>query len=127
METTQPIRKKVIILIEDDVSLRTLYLAVLLDAGFDVQVALEAELGLDLIKTINWDLLLLDIMLPVKDGISILKVMSDEHLKKGKIVMLTNINNENIIKDAFKYGADGYIIKSDVTPGSLVTEVRTFI
>jgi len=45
-------------------------------------------------------------------------------LKKGKIVMLTNLNNDNIIHDAFKYGADGYIIKSEVTPGGLIQEIE---
>jgi two-component system alkaline phosphatase synthesis response regulator PhoP len=124
---TPEIQKKIIILIEDDVSLRTIYMAVLQDAGFDVHPAPESEVGLELIKTLNWDVLLLDIMLPVKDGITMLRTINEEKLKKGKILMLTNLNNENIIKDAFKYGADGYVIKSDVTPGNLVNEVKAFI
>lgn len=125
MKPNEP--KKIVVLIEDDVSLRTIYMAVLQDAGFDVRPAPESEVGLELIKTLNWDVLLLDIMLPVKDGITMLRTIDEEKLKKGKIVMLTNLNNENIIKDAFKYGADGYIIKSDVTPGTLVNEVKAFV
>lgn len=120
-------QKKIIILIEDDMRLRTIYMTVLDRAGFEIHPAPEADLGLDLIKSLKWDILLLDIMLPVKDGISLLKTIEEEKLKKGKIVMLTNLNNENIIKDSFKYGADGYIIKADVTPGTLVDEVKAFL
>lgn len=119
--------KKKVILLEDDVNLRTVYLTVLQNEGYDVYPAPEADLGIKFIKTVEWDLLLLDIMLPVKDGISLLKTIEEEKLKKGKIIMLTNLNNENIIMDAFKHGADGYIIKSDVTPGTLLNEIKTFV
>lgn len=119
-------KKKLIVLIEDDASLKAMYMTVLSKSGYDVRPAPDGDLGLDLIRELDWDLLLLDIMLPVKDGISLLKTMEVEKLKKGKIVMLTNLNNDNIIQDAFKYGADGYIIKSDVTPGSLLDEVKAF-
>lgn len=119
-------KKKIIILVEDDASLKTMYMTVLVRAGYDVRPAPDGDLGLELVKSLSWDMLLLDIMLPVKDGISMLKTMEAEKLKKGKIVMLTNLNNDNIIQDAFKYGADGYIIKSDVTPGSLIDEVAAF-
>jgi DNA-binding response OmpR family regulator len=124
---TIPETRKLIILVEDDARLRTMYMSVLSKADFDVHPAPEADLGLDLIKSLNWDLLILDIMLPVKDGISVLKEVAEQKLKKGKIVMLTNLNNENIIADAFKFGADGYIIKSDITPGSLIDEVKAFL
>lgn len=119
--------KKLIVLVEDDARLRTIYMAILDKAGYEVRPAPEPDLGLELIRTLPWDLLLLDIMLPVKDGIEVLKQIAQDKLKKGKVVMLTNLNNDNIIRDAFKYGADGYIIKSDVTPGTLVDEIKAFV
>ena len=73
------------------------------------------------------DLILLDIMLPGKDGLKILKDLKETpELKKGPVVVLTNLNSEHIIQEAFKLGADGYLIKSEVNPDKVVEEVGRF-
>jgi DNA-binding response OmpR family regulator len=120
-------QKKKIILVEDEADLRIVYSTVLMKAEYDVQIAPDGDLALDLIKKLPWDLLILDIMLPKHDGLAIMKEISANNLKKGKILMLTQLNNENIIQDAFKYGADAYIIKSEITPGKLVDEVKALL
>jgi DNA-binding NarL/FixJ family response regulator len=43
--------------------------------------------------------------------------------KRGPILILTNLNREHIIEKAFKIGADGYVIQSEVTPDKIVGEV----
>ncbi|HAI62984.1 MAG: Two component transcriptional regulator, winged helix family [candidate division WWE3 bacterium GW2011_GWF2_41_45] len=123
----EPETPKKILLVEDDMDLRTVYSTVLISAGYDVQIATDGVMGLDMIKNSDWDLLLLDIVLPRADGIGILKKISEEKLKKGKIVVLTNLNNDSIITAAFDYGTDGYLIKSEITPGKLVDEVEGFL
>jgi len=123
----EPETPKKILLVEDDMDLRTVYSTVLISAGYDVQIATDGTMGLEMIKNFNWDLLLLDIVLPRADGIGILKKISEEKLKKGKIVVLTNLNNDSIITAAFDYGTDGYLIKSEITPGKLVDEVAGFL
>jgi DNA-binding response OmpR family regulator len=120
----EPVKK--ILLVEDDADLRIMYSTVLMKAGFDVQMAPDGDLGLDMVKNHDWNLLILDIMLPKMDGITVLKKIDEEKLKKGKIVILTNLNNENIIESAFKYGADGYVIKSEVTPGKFLEEISGY-
>lgn len=123
----EPETSKKILLVEDDMDLRTVYSTVLISAGYDVQIATDGNMGLEMIKNSEWDLLLLDIVLPRADGIGILKKISEEKLKKGKIVVLTNLNNDSIITAAFDYGTDGYLIKSEITPGKLVDEVEGFL
>ncbi len=118
------LNKKLVLIVEDDPQLGKIYTDILTKSGYEARLASGAGLGLELIDSLKWDLLLLDIMLPIRDGISILKEMGEKQLKKGKIIMLTNLNNDNIIHDAFKYGADGYIIKSEVTPGGLIQEIE---
>ena len=44
-------------------------------------------------------------------------------MKKGPLVMLTNLNSDDIIQEAFNEGADGYLIKSEFTPDKIVEEV----
>lgn len=120
--------KKRLLIIEDDQDLRELYVEVLRDEGFEVAEAPDGQIGLEKAKAGNYDLLLLDIMLPKIDGLQILKAVKESHdLSKIPVVMLTNLGRESIIKEGFTLGADGYIIKSEYTPDQVVAEVRKFL
>lgn len=119
---------KTIIIIEDEPALLALYKQILTADGFNIIAVSDGEIGLDTILDSNWDLLLLDIMLPKKDGLQILKELNEyEGWKKGKILMLTNLNSEDIINTAFEHGADGYLIKSEMQPDKLLEEVHSFL
>ena len=119
---------KTILLIEDEPAILALYKQVLTDAGYEVTTASDGEVGFDCILDTKWDLLLLDIMLPKKDGLEILKELHEYATwKKGKVIMLTNLNSEDIIKTAFDFGSDGYLIKSELSPDKLIEEVATFL
>ena len=116
-----------ILIIEDEHDIRDVYVEVLEEAGFVVDQAKDGEEGMTKIKAGAWDLLLLDIMLPGRDGLKILNEMKNTpELKKGPVVALTNLNSDNIIQEAFGAGADGYLIKSQVTPDKIVEEVNKF-
>ncbi len=121
------ISKNKVLIIEDEQDIRTLYAEVLQAAGYAVDQAPNGEVGVEKIKNTDWQILLLDIMLPGKDGLKILTDLKDTSaLKKGPVVVLTNLNSEHIIQEAFKLGADGYLIKSECTPDKVVEEVARF-
>ncbi|MFZ2664232.1 MAG: response regulator [Patescibacteria group bacterium] len=116
--------KNNILIVEDEYDIRSIYVEVLKSAGYNVDEAGDGESGMNKIKNTDWDLLLLDIMLPGRDGLKILKDLKENpQLKKGPVVALTNLNSENIIQEAFSSGADGYLIKSEVTPDKVIEEV----
>ncbi len=118
------IQKNNILIVEDETDIREIYVEVLTGAGYFVDQAADGEIGMQKIKEGNWDLLLLDIMLPGKDGLKILKEIKETPgLKKGPVIALTNLNSENIIHEVFTSGADGYLIKSEITPDKVVEEV----
>jgi two-component system, OmpR family, alkaline phosphatase synthesis response regulator PhoP len=120
--------KKRVLIVEDEVALCTLYSQVLKDVGYEVDTALEGEEGIKKVTAGNWDVLLLDIMLPKKDGLQILKeVRMKEGWKKGPIVLLTNLNSQEIIQTAFGLGADEYLIKSEITPDQVIAEVNSVL
>lgn len=120
--------KKRLLIVEDDQDLRELYVEVLRDEGFEVAEAADGQAGMEKAKAGNYDLLLLDIMLPKVDGLQILKAVKESaELSKIPVVMLTNLGRESIIKEGFTLGADGYIIKSEYTPDQVVAEVRKFL
>ena len=116
--------KNNILIVEDEHDIREIYAEVLSSAGYKVDQAADGESGMQKIRNSNWDLLLLDIMLPGRDGLKIFKeIKENEHLRKGPLIALTNLNSENIIQEAFAAGADGYLIKSEITPDKIVEEV----
>ena len=117
-----------ILIIEDDHELSSLYEQVLQDNGYIVITVSDGESGFDCILDNKWDLLLLDIMLPKKDGLEILKELKEyNNWKKGKVLMMTNLNNLDIINTSFDLGADGYLIKSQTQPDVLLQEIQTHL
>ena len=120
--------KKKILIVEDDGAVRELYAEVLRDEGFGVEEAVDGQTGLAKILENSYDLILLDIMLPRFDGLSILKTIKKKGgLKDIPIILLTNLGRESIIKEGFALGANGYLIKSEHTPEQIVNEVKKFM
>ena len=117
-----------ILIIEDEHDLRALYAEILTNAGYNVDQAPDGEIGMDKVKNTPWNLLLLDIMLPGRDGLRILKEMKENAgFKKGPVVVITVLNSEHIIQEAFNLGANGYLIKSEITPDKVIDEVKEFL
>lgn len=117
-----------ILIVEDDQFLRELYKDMLVDEGYLVETTADGEEGSAAMQKGGFNLVLLDIMLPKKDGLSILKELNREQVKNcGKIVMLTNLGQDAIIKEGFEAGAAGYLIKSALTPDQVLHEIRVFL
>ena len=123
-----PSNRKKVLIVEDETDIRFLYSTVLKSAGYIVDEAPNGEIGLEKIKSTDWNILLLDIMLPGKDGLKILQdIKESPEYKKGPIVCLTNLNSDTIIQESFKAGSDDYLIKSEITPDRIVAEVEKLI
>ncbi len=120
---------KKILIIEDDQFLREFYQELLTGEGYLVDVASDGEMGLNKIKGSGYDLVLLDIMLPKKDGIQILRDLKLTPLKLAHltIVVLTNLGQDAVIKECFDLGAQGYLIKSALNPDQVLTEVKSYL
>lgn len=126
--TTETANNKTILLVEDEIDLVELYTELLTEQGYNVISAYDGDDGLYKIGTTQWDLLLLDIMLPEKDGMAVLEdIQKTSGTKKGPILMLTNLNSEDLIERAMNLGADGYIIKSEVTLQDISEKVKKYL
>ena len=120
--------KKKILIVEDDQDVRELYAEVLRDEGFVLDEAVDGQSGLAKVLDGDYDLLLLDIMLPKFDGLEILRtIKKKDELKDLPVILLTNLGRESIIKEGFALGAAGYLIKSEHTPEEIVSEVKKFL
>lgn len=120
--------KKTVLIIEDEQDIRDVYTEVLQDSGYAVIGAGDGNTGKDMAFNQTWDLMLLDIMLPGEDGLHVLKeVKSNPSLASKPIILLTNLGSEPIINESFNVGADGYLIKSEITPDKIIAEVDNYL
>jgi CheY-like chemotaxis protein len=120
---------KKILIVEDDQFLREFYVELLSGEGYAIDAAADGEDGLVRIHNGGYDLVLLDIMLPKRDGVQILESLKTNppiH-SNGPIVMLTNIGQDSTIKTCFTYGATGYMIKSALEPSQVLSEVQNYL
>lgn len=118
-----------IILIEDELFIHDLYRMVLEKAGYHVIGAFDGEEGIHIIRQ-NPDtrLVLLDIMLPKMHGIDVLRLAkSEDAIRNVPIVLLSNLGEESIIKEAIAQGARDYIKKVYITPQQLVVCVGEYL
>ena len=118
-----------ILLIEDEKDLQEFYSSALKEAGYDVDTASDGDEGLNKASLGGYGLILLDIMLPKRDGLSILSALKSKPPKvaNGPIVVLSNLSHEKALKEAVDLGAKGFLIKTNFTPDELVAKVKSFI
>ncbi len=117
-----------ILVVEDDQSTRELYESLLKGAGYEVESAIDGEKGFEKALKGNFDLILLDMMLPLKDGLTFLKDWQKQSPQiNSKIVLLTVLDQDEFIKGAFELGAEGYLMKSSLTPDEVLAEVKSFL
>ena len=119
---------KKILLVEDDVFVRDIYTRELVKADYDVTVADDGQEGIDRTKNEEYDLILLDMMMPKKTGIDVLKEIRAEENKNKEtpVYLLTNLGQGSIIKQAIELGAQGYLLKARVLPSQVLTAVNEF-
>lgn len=121
--------QKRILIVEDDQFLREFYQELLTDEGYLVDPAADGDIALQKIQSNQYDLILLDIMLPKRDGVQILRDLKVSPPKSAdtSIVVLTNLGQDLVIKQCFDLGAKGYLIKSALNPDQVLTEIKSYL
>ena len=119
---------KIVILIEDETNIRSMYAEILKDEGYDVVEISEGKEGLDVLKEGKWDLLLLDIMLPKLDGVELLKKLNEiKDIKDRPVLILTNLQDEEIRNACLELGVREYLVKSNIVPSDVVLNVKKYV
>lgn len=117
-----------VLLIEDEISLQDLYADFLRDAGLSVFTAGDGDSALDSINNSEWDILLLDIMLPKLDGTEVLKyIKNNAGLSDKPIIVLSNLESDQIVKECMDLGAREFLVKSDITPQTILDVVNKYL
>lgn len=114
-----------ILVIEDDAPILEVLKDRLENEGFDVIVANDGNQGLAMAIEQKPDLILLDIMMPNKGGLSMLQELrATEEGKNIPVMMLTNLSGTDDINEALKNGAYDYMVKSDWDIAYVVNSIR---
>lgn len=117
-----------IIIIEDDHFFQNFYSIKLKDLGYQVEVANNGQEGIDKVKIYLPDLVLLDLIMPVKDGFQVLtELKSDPVLSKIPIIVFSTLGQETDIKKAISLGARDYINKSFFDFEAFLKRVVTYL
>jgi len=120
--TTNPSATKVLC-IEDEHFISELYTRALIKAGYLVDVQFDGEAGLKAAQTDQYDIILLDLMVPSMTGIEILQVLRDPVKTPklhAKVIVTTNLEQREAARTELEKQADGYLVKAEMTPRELV-------
>ncbi|MEA1926490.1 MAG: response regulator [Patescibacteria group bacterium] len=120
--------KKTILIIEDEQGMRDTLKESIENAGYQTIIAGDGEKGIKLAKQYNCDLILLDIILPKKDGFEVLRELKmDEKMKDLPIVLITNLSEPSDIQKALDLGATTYLVKSSYSLADIVEKINNIL
>ncbi len=124
VEIDYHIYMKKILIIEDDQSLYNVYSAELKLRGYEVSSCIDGDTAMDAIEENSPDLILLDIILPGRNGLEILEeIKSRDEYEDIKIIMVTNYGNNENVRKALELGAEDYVLKYNIVPSELSKKV----
>lgn len=117
-----------ILLIEDDRDQIFLYETKFKLEGFNFLSATTGTEGIEIARREDPELILLDVILNEEDGIEILKQLKGDSLTKDiPVIVFSNLDKEKTVKDATKYGAEEYLLKTALEPKDLVEKIRKML
>ena len=116
-----------ILCVEDDRFIGEMYVRSLQKAGYTVTWVVDGNDGLVAARNQQFDLIILDLMLPERRGDQILDTLRNngvDLVPNSKIIVMTNFEQDEASKNAVLQRVDGYLIKADITPRNLLEVIR---
>lgn len=113
-----------ILLVEDDAVLRETYQIILSTQPYVCDFAENGSMALEKCKNTEYDLILLDIMMPVMNGIEFLEHFTKPQGVTSKVILMSNLSAGKELERAKALGVNKHILKSDMSPSQLISLVR---
>src|SRR5579884_1368735 len=114
-----------VLIVEDEDMLRNVYELILTREGYDVEVATDGMEGLKKLGSFQPNLILLDMLMPVKNGLQFLKEAKMKlHYPKTSVIVLSNLSSSETVDEALRLGAKEHLVKSNILPKDLVEAVK---
>ena len=118
-------KKYSVLIIEDEVQLLEALSEAFTVEGFEVSGASDGELGLQVALSKHPDIILLDIVMPKMDGLTMLKhLRSDKWGQDVPVIILTNLSDYTSVADALQQGAHDFLVKSNWDIKDVIKKVK---
>lgn len=113
---------KTVLIVEDDRFIGEMYVRSMKKAGYEVDWMIDGNDGLIAARNKQYDLILLDVMLPERRGTEILEALrgTEDLIPHSRVLVLTNFEQDEESRVAMESHADGYLIKAEITPNKLL-------
>lgn len=118
---------KTILCVEDDRFIGEMYVRSLKKEGYAVDWVVDGNDGLVAARNKTYDLIMLDIMLPERQGPEILEALrggAEDLIPNSKVIVLTNFEQDEASREKMEKLVDGYLIKAEITPKKLIEIVK---
>lgn len=118
---------KTILCIEDDRFIGEMYVRSLKKAGYEVDWVVDGNDGLVAARNKQYDVILLDIMLPERRGSEILEALRGngvDLIPNSRVIVMTNFEQDAESRNAMQKNADAYLIKAEITPKKLLSIIK---
>lgn len=120
--------KGTILLIEDEVSFRKIYKAVIENDGYKILEAEDGEIGWKMVQEEKPDLVLLDLILPKLHGLEVLKkIRSDKITQNIPVLILSVMGEQRDIKKGLEAGANDYTVKGYYSPREILSKIHALL
>ena len=121
-------KKTKILMIEDDTFMRKIYRNELIKEGFDYVEAINGAEGMNKVLFDKPDLVLLDIVMPIKNGFEVLREMKEKNETKDiPVVILSNLGSETNIKTGLDGGAEAYFVKTKAKVVDVISKIKEIL
>ena len=117
-----------ILVAEDDRFLSKVYTTKFEKAGYEVKNALDGNEVFQILQNFTPDVILLDLIMPLKDGLITLKELkSNDKYKNIPVIIASNLGQKDEIDKGISLGAADYLVKSDTTIEKLIEKVNKLV
>ncbi len=119
---------KKILIVEDDQIVANIYRNKFSVDGFQVEIALDGQLGLEMVRSFRPDAVILDLMLPKMTGVELMKkIRLEQDFQQLPVIVFSNTYLTNMVQEAWKAGATKCLSKANCTPKQVIEVVRNAI
>jgi len=120
--------KKKILIVEDDQIVANIYRNKFSVEGYQVEVALDGQAGMEILNAFRPDAVVLDLMLPKMTGVDFMKqIRAQSHFQQLPVIVFSNTYLTNMVQEAWKAGATKCLSKANCTPKQVLEVLRTTI
>ena len=125
--TRGKLRRRILI-VEDDKFLLNAYRVKLQKSGFEIKIAMDGEEAIEALKGYTPDLILLDLILPKKDGFAVLEELkTNENWGKIPVLIASNLGQKEDLDRGMALGAKDFVVKTDLSLDDLVKKINSFL